>query len=373
MALFIYEKNYSWQKEIFDKANGKTIRYYSSGEQIQKEYCSCIENEINFDIPFFENADVKQYLKDNGVEYVGNYLLKSKDWNPQKQFVTWLNYTLQMSCVMLNHQQLVHVIDNQFLFDSEYLLPVLKKMDIYLIVDLYEGFFSGDFAYIADNEIEIVINGKTLKNMTGDEISSYFFGIYTSTGYLNREIDAKYFPKNFGESKTCKSKKVKYSDYLLANESCELYKEEIANIIKENPEFGKGIYVKVSGENRFTGCFRRYPIHYLYEIGGKWKYFSENSFKYPSLLELFDKIFFENEKSNGKNQVDVSAAERLIVLVLNCDEICDVREYWKHVAFVAKFDKDTGIIEICDMEKGILEFHELLQKSEDLGNNEIDT
>lgn len=366
MALFIYEKNYNWHKEIFDKANGKTIKYYSSGEKIQEEYCSCIEREVNYDIPFFENANVKQYLKDNGVEYVGNYLLKSKDWNPEKQFVTWLNYSLQMSCIMLYYQQLIHVIDDSFLFDCEYLLPVLKKMDIYLVVDFYESYLDPDFADLAENGVEIVLNGQSLKNMNGDEVTSYFHEIYTSTGYLNREVDAKYFPENFCESTICKSDKIKYNDYLLENSNFEREKEEVANIIKENPEYRNNIYVQVNGENRFTGCFRRYPIHYLYEIGGEWKYICHNSVKNPSLLELFDEIFFENERTKDGKQIDVSNAERLMVLVLDCNETCDAREYWKHVAFVAKYDKDKGIIEICDMEKGILEFHELLQKSKDL-------
>ena len=68
--------------------------------------------------------------------------------------------------------------------------------------------------------------------------------------------------------------------------------------------------------------------------------------------------------------MDVSKAGKLLVLVLNCDENCgfNAKKYWEHAAFVAKYDKQASIIEICDIPKGILEFHELLQTSTDLKN-----
>lgn len=62
----------------------------------------------------------------------------------------------------------------------------------------------------------------------------------------------------------------------------------------------------------------------------------------------------------------MSAAEKVFAIVLNCDEICDVRKYWERVAFVAKYDKADGVLEICDVSRGVQEFHELLQQSEDL-------
>lgn len=38
-----------------------------------------------------------------------------------------------------------------------------------------------------------------------------------------------------------------------------------------------------------------------------------------------------------------------------------IMEYWKYVAFVAKYDLEENVMEICDKNKGIYDFHNILQ------------
>lgn len=40
--------------------------------------------------------------------------------------------------------------------------------------------------------------------------------------------------------------------------------------------------------------------------------------------------------------------------------------HWEHICFLAKYDRETNILEICEQNKAVIEFHELLQASKDL-------
>ena len=363
MALFIFDKTSNCMDTIHSKIDWNTVRYFSSYAQIQKEYCTCIEVEVDDEIPFFENPDVKKYLNDNGVEYLGNYLLYSEKWCPSKQFVTHLHYILQMSCIMLYAPENIYVIEKQSLVEYKYLLPVLKKMDVYLILDDFMDMTS--FIEMADGGIELVINGKSTKDMEKRELLSYLIKLEYENSNLNREVDAKYFPADFERTEIFKPYQTSYKEYIIANERENLDRNT-------NWDLPSDITVIVNGKNEFSGIFRRYPVHYLYEIDGEWKYIHNNSIKYPSLMELFDEIFFSSERFDFDYQkfIEVSKSKKVFVMVLDCNEVCNVKEYWKYVAFVAKYDKELKVIEICDQAKGILEFHKLLQKSTDLHDNE---
>ena len=344
----------------------RSVRYYSSYEQIQKVYCTCIENELFFERPFFENPDVNKYLKDNGMEYLGNYLFYCKAWDPPKQFVTFLHYILQMSCLMLFAPNCIHVINNPHLFEYKYLRPVLKKMDVYMIADdlvCYNVLLD-----MADDGIELVINGKSTKGMDRRELDKYLFTLHCECSFLNREVDAKYFPADFEKTDIFTPYRTSYQEYIIANETERFEKETLDQQTDIDWGMFSDITVLVNGQNKFSAIYRRYPVHYLYEIDGKWKYISENSYKNPSLNGLFDEIFSSGSRFDVEHQknIDVSEAKKIFALVLDCDETCYVKEYWKHVAFVAKYDKVLKTIEICDQPRGILEFHELLQKSTDL-------
>ncbi len=383
MALFVYDKNSNWMDEIYKNGHIPT-RFFSSNAEIQREYCDCIECEMDSDLgyPFFENADVKEYLESFGVEYKGGYILKSDDWRvvgrSGEAFVTYLNYPLQMSCVMLYSPSYIYVIEKDGLFELKYLMPVLKKINVYVIIDdMYEliAKYRKCFDDFVGMGLELIVNGKSISGMSREEQMSYLYDLYDECNVLTRETDLKYFPDNYAETRIFTPYKTTYKEYVLKT-TAQLngkkhMKTEFVEMEQDN-DFYKDITVVVNGKNEFDGIRRNYPVYYLYEIDDEWKYIHNSSVKYPTLSELFDEIFFTTERYDydAQKPVDVSKAGKLLVLVLNCDENCEfnAKKYWEHAAFVAKYDKQAKIIEICDIPKGILEFHELLQKSTDLKN-----
>ena len=190
MALFVYDKNSNWMDEIYKNGHIPTM-FFSSKAEIQREYCDCIECELDLDLdyPFFENADVKEYLESFGVKYKGGYILKSDDWGvggrSGEAFVTYLNYPLQMSCVMLYSPSYIYVIENDGLFELKYLMPVLKKMDVYVVLEepvhalisqIYHVF--DDFGNFIDTGVELIINGKSTSKMDGDELKDYLVQLW---------------------------------------------------------------------------------------------------------------------------------------------------------------------------------------------------
>ncbi len=366
MALIVYDKRSKWNEAIHKNGNIPT-KFFRSKEEVQREYCNCIEHEVtsDFEIPFFENSNVKEYLESFGVKYKGNYILDSDDWGDGcgkgERFVTHLYYTLQMGCIMLYEPDYRYVIKNDSLFELKYLLPILKKMDVYVILDdmsnllIEYGDYLDDFVGMG---LELIANGKSISGTSEGKQISCLIDMEYEYKLLTREVDLEYFPRNFAETRIFTPYKTTYEEYV--------YKTTVQSQYMKRKI--KDITVVVNGRNKFDGTWRRYPIHYLYEFNGEWKYIEDNSVKYPDMTELFEDIFLNTERFDWKAQknIDVSNAGKLLVLVLDCDELCDAVKYWKHVAFVAKYDKETKTIEICDMSKGILEFHELLQKSTDL-------
>ena len=155
------------------------------------KYCDCIEDEVfsEFEFPFFENADVKEYLESFGIKYKGNYIFDNDDWGggcaSGEMFVTYLYYTLQMSCIMLYEPHCTYVIDNRRLFELKYLMPVLKKMDVYVVLEepvhalisqIYHVF--DDFGNFIDTGVELIINGKSTSKMDGDELKDYLVQLW---------------------------------------------------------------------------------------------------------------------------------------------------------------------------------------------------
>ena len=67
---------------------------------------------------------------------------------------------------------------------------------------------------------------------------------------------------------------------------------------------------------------------------------------------------------------DTSVVEKVFALVLNTDEICDAMEYWKYIAFYMKYDRHSNVVEICEKNSAMIEFHRALQESVDFVKGE---
>lgn len=366
MALYIYDKHSNYNEEIIKKI-GNNVKCLDSYSQIQSEYCMCIENEIKQRKLFFDRKEVKEFLNSIGVEYAGNYLLKSKEWHPQKQFVTHLNYIEQLCCVILQQEYMTYIIDKDDYVEIEYLgyHRIFKQRDAIIIDDTFSDWYS--YSDAADDGIEVFINGKTTDNTKPQEMDNLFRELRRCNSYLDREVENQAFTDFSNISQAFLPYHTIYKEYVIKNESDPFSKEQL---IKNSDEvWGGDIKVIVNGDNYFSSIFRRYPIHYLFKIDSEWKYASDISYKYPSLDEIFTQIFFDEGKYDSlvkRDSINPKSVHKVFALVLNCDETCYVREYWKHVAFIVEYDIDNNIIEICDIDSGIKRFHELLQESTDL-------
>ena len=330
--------------------------YYDSPRDVQEEFCRVMEwGEAE---AFFQNPEVKGYLEDFGVHYKGNYTLESKDWDEEK-FMTFLNYPLQLACLALYEMRANIVVGKWCDYDlAKWLLPVLKKRDIYVRGDY------GDcvcYADVAEKGVEVRIAGRSSKEMSGKEFRWFLTDLERRVHYLSRELDAEVFPEDYREKYLFEPTQTTLADYL---RDCGAPDEDVAR--------APDVRVLVNGKNNFTNTFRKYPIYGLFYMEGEWRYANWMSVKYPTLAELLEDAVFCDEvmDMNGdilrQGRTDVSAAEKVFALVLDCDEICDARRYWETVAFVAKYDRADGVLEICDINRGVLEFHELLQQSGDL-------
>ena len=69
--------------------------------------------------------------------------------------------------------------------------------------------------------------------------------------------------------------------------------------------------------------------------------------------------------SGRQCRIDVSDATKIFCMVLDYG-VSDVRRYWEHICFIAKYDIPEKLVEICDINSGVREFHRLLQQSSDL-------
>lgn len=383
MALIMYE-------DYDEIAHVKNKIFFSTREGVQHEYCKVLENELSIGTPLlFENPDVKEYLANYNISYKGNYILHSDDWGALSsdrcdQFVTFIYYSLQLSCLALYFKKCNIVIENANLVELKYLLPVLKKKDIYLNLKVNSYTKVYFCIEVVRKGVELRIAGKSSNEMSIKELERFLLHLFddsTEPTELTRELDAKVFNKEYLDlfepssmlladyAELLGGENIRDYQYLIDQEDYQyLTDQEDYQYLIETSERFKETRVDINGRNNFTGCYRRYPIHFLFHIDGEWKYIHNNSCKNPSCISLLSEAVLEPEPFDFNKQchVDVSGADKVFVLVLDCDETCDVSKYWEHVCFLAKYDKESNVLEICDKDWGLLEFHELLQQSTDL-------
>lgn len=383
----------------------------SDTKTLNSEFCILLEREVAYNTPFLELPEIKELFKANDIEYKGNYLFYSRKWkHNQERFVTGLPYVIKFACIVLakmhqknkvNEENKKHFLDKSeckyaFLMKDALQLSEILSHDNDLSIDIdfdlrneklavlanafkeanlivyINDFFPDDrMSDMVNAGIDVYLNGIYLNDMN-ENLDDYLEAINFDYLTLDRQIDKKYFPKNFNKLGKFIPYKTSLKEYILSHETMPNYIEALKEGSMPYDEYGdfavkkiNEINVLVNGENYFDERYRRYPMHFLYQIDNEWKYISNNSYKYPTWFELFQDILFRTE---GFSDNGISA-KQVLLLVLNCNEICCVKEYWKHVAFVAKYDIENKVFEICDQTKGIMEFHKLLQKSTDLEND----
>ncbi len=360
MALIVTETMEEIMTEIKKETGEDTpvrYRYFGSRQDVQEQFCQIMEWDHAED--FFQDPEIKAYLESHGIRYRGNYMLESDDWEwGGEKFVTFLNYPLQLACLALYDRELPVIVKaGRGCYDPTYLISVLKKRDVYLLAES-----CGDCFYEErKGGVEVRVAGRSSAEMSDLEFSSFLLAWNRRWKYLTREVDAEVFPEDYRENYLFAPTQAALADYLRGYGEAE-----------EDAACAPDIRVLVNGKNNFDGTWRKYPIHALFLIEGKWRYAASLSVKNPTLGELLEDAVFCDEvmdmNGDGRGQTDVSAAEKVFALILDCDEICDVRKYWERVACVVKYDKAGGVLEICDIAGGVLEFHELLQQSGDLND-----
>lgn len=361
----------------------------SSSSEIQNEFCSCIEFEQSHlcrkmkkndteETPgylFLESREIQDYLALYGVKYVGNFLLEST-WNSKwdelteeetekmksREFVTWLNYPLQLACLTLRAGMPIYVEKSAvYKLDVKYLKPVVEKKDLFCKItrcniEVIEDLAMAGCDVILDHE-SITERFKNCKSKLWFYLDDLF------PKYITRELDARVLDENIIKKFTPFTPR----RILLS----ELEKEYLGSdhhwLLEEHPELAKAVYIE-NAEPVFSECNRRPPIYLLWMIDDAWYFLHENSFIYPTYLDLVLQAALSPEELSPTfdKPFDVASVEKVFALVLDVDEICDASEYWESIGFYLKYDRRENVIEICEKNSAIIEFHNLLQESTNL-------
>lgn len=361
----------------------KSIKYFRTTSDILKEFCDELAMETALKTgkkdDFLTDKAVTKYLNSFGIKYKGNYMLELANWGAGvpfhritgEQFVTVLNYTLQLGCLVSYHPEWITVLYNkgtykghlnkELEFDVKFFEPILKQRDIYLRVDSYYDLDPVDLSDAKKLGCEIIIEGHSSNEFSDYDYREFLDDLEERDSYLTRELDAEVFD----ESKVFKADKMLLSEYVVnLGEDDQRY---FAGLCEKNPALKETMYIQ-NGKNNFNeSSYRCYPLHMLLFINGEWKYHSTFSYKWPTFIDLLNEAVLNPETHFSKMQKDlISSATKIFTLVLNADEVCNVREYWKYMCCIIKYDKEANTVELCNKDEGLLEFHRLLQESTDL-------
>lgn len=356
--------------------------------EIQKAFCDRIEweqkendwrrretePEEEPEFRFLESKEIQDYLGSYGVKYVGNFLLEST-WDSRgderskeetetmksREFVTWLNYPLQLACIALSTDNLIYIDESATIFlDARYLKPVVKKRDLICKVNARDIDLIIEFVKAG---CDVIMNHESVterfKNRDESELWSYLENRFPK--YITRELDSKVLDENMIKSFAAFTPR----RILLSELEKEYPGSEYPCFLEEHPEIAKAVYIE-NAKPVFSG-FRRPPLYLLWLIDGDWYFLHKNSFKYPTYVDLVLQAAFSPEEFACRydDPIDAASVEKVFALVLDVDEICDASKYWESIAFYLKYDRRKNEIEICEKNSAIIEFHNLLQESRD--------
>lgn len=442
MSLICIRNNES----IYEKYKGEKFITFCSTPEIQEEFCRLIELEQSkASFSFLKNQEILHYMKLFGIEYTGNFRIRgdfyscnevvSEDENKKEkikdmffqegysqeklheilsnnelsyeklsgqekedrkttEFVTFLNYPMQLACIALAVNESVYVEDCSSVMYASYLKPVLEKKNIYWKVDQDDSDIIRDFIehgckVILDDES---ISEKYKERIKGDSFYRYLFMEEYFPKYISRELDAKVFDEDKVEKIFVPVKQSFESWLTFQNPSMLLCDYGTAKEILNNyPVLKKALYVE-NDKPDFHDCYRRPPIYMLWQIDGRWYFRHTNSFKWPCYIDILLQVVFSPEEWTNwdetelkkelsdeakelladkimDNSFEADSVDTIFALVLNTDEICDAMEYWKYIAFYMKYDRRGNVIEICERNSAMIEFHRALQESVDFSKD----
>ena len=187
----------------YEKYDMKYVIGLDSAWNIQYEYCNLIESEKDDpdNYSFFENEEIIDYLKSFGVEYMGNYVLRSDDWGAMgsphsEQFVTYLNYSLQLGCIALAQKNPIFINRGaRIAVDINHIKPVLEKRDIYMEIDHYDWYMV--LEYIREG-CDVVVNGINVseRSIKDKDFNIIDFMEKEYPPYIRIDVDAEVFDES---------------------------------------------------------------------------------------------------------------------------------------------------------------------------------
>ena len=339
--------------------NNESVIHLNNSADIQQKFCSCLEYNDDNGVSFFGEPCIKEYLDSIGIVYGGDYRVGSRIWYDTEaptdelewHFVTFLSYWVQAAILMLYYDKCVIVCETTAALDRKFSPYALKQREVYFVCDGIEYYWLQDYVKAG---VDVYLHGGYLNGISDKELFDLLVNKECEISFLTRELDAEVFPEAFGEDEF-----TAYSTSML-----DFAKKSGANYFEGM--LPDDITMLVNSNTFVSRVFRRYPLHQLFEYEGQWYYRVENSVKYPECEEMLGEISFWLDDAGIEKSHIVRNAARVLTLVLDCDEVCDVRKYWESVGFVSIYDRENRTLEICEKTKGIKMFHELFQKSVDL-------
>lgn len=226
--------------------------YFESVDQIQSEFCRLLEMASEKGVPsFLETPVVRDYLKQFGVRYLGDYKfrfqkrdvgkagrksefslgmadrVKSNKFQledgpngknkSKERYVTCLNYPLQLACLALYYQEVLpesrivltdrcgrsdeSAMRDRYIgaFDPVFSAPMLMKRDVYLYMTKFyrPGFWLNNLLDLMDNGCEIVLEGVSSKRFDDDreQYEDFIFNVEYAYTQFSKELDKEYYPQ----------------------------------------------------------------------------------------------------------------------------------------------------------------------------------
>lgn len=360
MALIVISKDSV--DSVLDKLRkeDRKCNVYYSAEHVQDAFC----RQLEFD-DYLESSDPNKFLcKPAVVEYLASIDVKY-DYSKQRvlsntlrtekhkdgRFVTNLAYYVQAACLMLFNESvndfLVYSYD---ILDPKFSAFLLQRKNVYFVCDNpAEHMLLWEFI---DNGVEVVYHGKSFPAYSKGDALDDLFDFWDYDRCVSRELDNEVFENYLATAKVHYPCRMSLGQFTGSEEDRLL-----------------DIEVVLKGEFNFEDEeYRRYPMHRIYKIRNEWYYAPCNSCKHPDASSILQETFLSEDIDyfDGDGWVNVSEANEVFSLVLNCDESCDARHYWEHVSFIGKYNKQSKTITMLNKHEGLLEFHDLLQKSKDM-------
>ncbi|MCR5789885.1 MAG: hypothetical protein K6G83_08350 [Lachnospiraceae bacterium] len=340
------------EKEIYDhlpKEEWLNFRKYVMkdgpvDDHIQSDFCDLITFELQ---EFLETKVIRDYFTEFGLEYVPDYKMKAEEWGPlsyqgdDPQFIMFLHPRLQFALTAL-YREHFHYLIHPYLLDATYTMPLLRERNLYVLEDPDHITLDGQLFKLLENGVDIVVgdlHSRDFSESYPDDFLRALWKLESKYSYISKEMDIQYF----GEEKATD---IQTDLYTLLSGS------DTGVQYTDNEDMYRSVRVSVSTPISFKeDDLRRLPLYYLDQVGDTWFFRLGMSVKYPSFEDLIGELLL------GGN-----APAKRIMLVLNCNERCDVRKYPEYIKYIMVYDSAKHELEVLG-KNGLHIFREALHQS----------